>query len=109
MYMEASDQAEFIKTALGPTFQPAGIKTKIVIYDNNADRPDYPISILNDPDAKKYIDGSAFHLYGGSIDALSEVHNAHPDKNIYFTEQWEIGRASCRERVDQYDLITMRA
>lgn len=88
MYMEAKDQAEFTKTALGPTFQSAGIKTKIVIYDHNADRPDYPISILNDPDAKKYIDGSAFHLYGGSIDALSEVHNAHPDKNIYFTEQW---------------------
>jgi glucosylceramidase len=37
---------------------------------------------------KKYIDGSAFHLYGGKIEALSEVHKAHPDKNLYFTEQW---------------------
>ncbi|RZM07362.1 MAG: glucosylceramidase, partial [Pedobacter sp.] len=50
--------------------------------------PDYPISILDDPEAKKYIHGSAFHLYGGKIDALTEVHNAHPDKHIYFTEQW---------------------
>ncbi|HET9825132.1 MAG TPA: glycoside hydrolase family 30 beta sandwich domain-containing protein, partial [Chitinophagaceae bacterium] len=27
-----------------------------------------------------------FHLYGGEISALSTVHNAHPDKNVYFTE-----------------------
>jgi len=27
-------------------------------------------------------------LYGGDISALSTVHNAHPDKNLYFTEQW---------------------
>ncbi len=88
MYMEAKDQAEFIKTALGPIFKSSGIKTKIIIYDHNADRPDYPITILNDPEAKKYVDGSAFHLYGGKITALSQVHDAHPDKNLYFTEQW---------------------
>jgi glucosylceramidase len=88
LLMLAKDQAEFIKSALGPAFQKAGIKTKIIIYDHNADRPDYPISILNDPEAKKYIDGSAFHLYGGVIENVSQVHEAHPDKNLYFTEQW---------------------
>ena len=61
---------------------------KIVIYDHNADRPDYPITVLEDSLAYPYIDGSAFHLYGGKIEALSEVHQAFPDKNIYFTEQW---------------------
>ncbi|MDG2280740.1 MAG: glycoside hydrolase family 30 beta sandwich domain-containing protein, partial [Flavicella sp.] len=60
----------------------------IIIYDHNADRTDYPISILNDQEANQYIDGSAFHLYGGSINDLSKVHVAHPDKNLYFTEQW---------------------
>jgi len=88
MYMEAADQAIFIKNSLGPAFEAAGIETKIIIYDHNADRTEYPISILNDSDAKKYIDGSAFHLYGGKIEDLSLVHNTHPDKNIYFTEQW---------------------
>nr|WP_245857028.1 hypothetical protein [Lutibacter flavus] len=44
--------------------------------------------MLNDLDAKKYIDGSAFHLYGGNINDLTKVHTAHPDKNLYFTEQW---------------------
>jgi glucosylceramidase len=76
-----------VKNNLGPAFEGAGIRTKILIYDHNADRPDYPITILDDPKAAKYIDGSAFHLYGGKIEALSDVHNAHPEKNIYFTEQ----------------------
>lgn len=88
LLMLAKDQATFVKNNLGPAFKAANIDTKIIIYDHNADKPDYPISILNDPEAKKYIDGSAFHLYGGQIEALSEVHNAHPDKNLYFTEQW---------------------
>lgn len=90
LLMLAEEQADFVKNHLGPAFKRAGLDTKIVIYDHNADRPDYPISILNDPEAKKYIDGSAFHLYGGKIDALTTVHLAHPDKNIYFTEQMVI-------------------
>lgn len=88
LLMLEDQQATFIKNSLGPLFAAHDIDTKIIIYDHNADRPDYPISILNDPEAAKYIDGSAFHLYGGTIDALSEVHNAHPSKNLYFTEQW---------------------
>ncbi len=88
LLMLAPDQGEFVRDHLGPAFQQAGVKTKIIIYDHNADKPEYPISILDDPGAKKYIDGSAFHLYGGKIEALSKVHEAHPDKNLYFTEQW---------------------
>jgi glucosylceramidase len=88
MVMLANEQADFIKNHLGPAFEAARVTTKIIIYDHNADKPDYPISILNDPQAKKYIDGSAFHLYGGDISALTTVHNAHPDKGLYFTEQW---------------------
>ncbi|MDJ1499190.1 glycoside hydrolase family 30 protein [Xanthocytophaga agilis] len=86
--MTAPEQATFVKKHLGPAFEAAAIKTKIQIFDHNCDHPNYPISILNDSEAKKYIDGSAFHLYLGSISALTEVHNAHPDKNVYFTEQW---------------------
>jgi glucosylceramidase len=36
------------------------------------------MDILKDPEARKYVDGSAFHLYGGKIEALTEVHNAYP-------------------------------
>ena len=88
MYMTAADQADFIRKSLGPAFSDAGIKTKIIVYDHNADRIDYPLQILNNPEAAKYVDGSAFHLYGGTIEELSKVHNAFPAKNLYFTEQW---------------------
>lgn len=88
MEMSASEQLAFVKNNLGPAFEKANIATKIVIYDHNCDKPEYPLEILNDADAKKYVDGTAFHLYGGDISALSTVHNAHPDKALYFTEQW---------------------
>ena len=88
LLMLADQQARFIGQHLGPAFRQAGIQTKIVIYDHNADRPDYPISVLSDPKANPFIDGAAFHLYGGQIEALSEVHRAFPDKHLYFTEQW---------------------
>ncbi|PPK86419.1 glucosylceramidase [Neolewinella xylanilytica] len=88
LLMLPEDQAEFVGKHLGPAFAEAGIDTRIVIYDHNADRPDYPLTILKDSTARPYVDGSAFHLYGGSIDALTEVHRAFPDKHLYFTEQW---------------------
>ncbi|MEP7110308.1 MAG: glycoside hydrolase family 30 beta sandwich domain-containing protein [Ferruginibacter sp.] len=88
MLMTAIQQAEFIKTNLGPAFQSAGIHTKIIVYDHNCDRADYPLAILNDAAANPFVDGSAFHLYGGDISALSAVHNAFPGKHVYFTEQY---------------------
>jgi glucosylceramidase len=88
MFMPAEDQALFIGSHLGPVFKAAGLATKIICYDHNADRPDYPISVLNDPRARPFMDGSAFHLYAGRIEALSRVHDAYPDKHLYFTEQW---------------------
>ncbi|HEY0432439.1 MAG TPA: glycoside hydrolase family 30 beta sandwich domain-containing protein [Chitinophagaceae bacterium] len=88
MVMQADDEKEFVRDHLGPALRSAGLKTKIIVYDHNCDRPDYPITIMNDSVAKSFVAGSAFHLYGGEISALSTVHNAHPDRDIYFTEQW---------------------
>jgi glucosylceramidase len=86
MEMQPGDQANFIKNHLGPKFQAAGISTKIIIYDHNWDNTNYAISILNDGAAKQFIDGSAFHGYGGDVTAMSTVHAAHPDRSLYFTE-----------------------
>jgi glucosylceramidase len=88
MVMQVSEEANFIKNNLGPQLQSAGLATKIICYDHNADRPDYPEAVLADAGANPYVDGSAFHLYAGNISALGDVHNAYPNKNIYFTEQW---------------------
>jgi glucosylceramidase len=91
LVMTAPEQNEFIRDHLGPAFQKNSIATKIILFDHNADHPEYPISILDDAKTKPFVDGSAFHLYLGAVEALSRVHYAHPDKNLYFTEQWTSG------------------
>lgn len=88
MVVTALQEAEFVKTNLGPAFQAAGLTTKIIVWDHNCDVPDYPLTILNDAAANAFVNGSAFHLYAGDISALSTVHNAYPNKHIYFTEEY---------------------
>ena len=91
MLMTAEEQMIFIRDHLGPAFQQSNIKTKIVLFDHNCDNPEYPISILDDSVTRKFVDGSAFHMYLGEISAMGKTHEAHPDKNLYFTEQWTSG------------------
>jgi glucosylceramidase len=98
--MSATEEADFIKNHLGPAFQAARIDTKIVLYDHNCDVPQYAISILADPQAARYVDGSGFHLYGGQIEAMSQVHDAYPRKNLYFTEQMVTGSVESRPTVN---------
>lgn len=86
MEMQPAEQAAFIKSHLGPKFASSGINTQIIIYDHNWDNTDYAISILNDPEAAAFISGSAFHAYAGNVSAMTAVHLAHPDKDLYFTE-----------------------
>ncbi len=92
LYMTWQEQAEFIKTALGPKFNAAGIQSKIMVFDHNynydnvADQKSYPLKIYGIPDASKYVDGAAFHAYGGDKSELMNVHKAAPGKNLYFTE-----------------------
>ena len=94
MLMNAVEQNTFIKDHLGPAFKKQGIQTEIVIWDHNADNPNYPIQILNDSLTRSFISASAFHLYLGHESALSKLHQAHPDKKIYFTEQWTGAKGS---------------
>jgi glucosylceramidase len=67
LYMTWQEQAQFIKTALGPAFESAGIHTKIMVFDHNynydniSDQHSYPVKIYGIPDAAKYVDGAAYH------------------------------------------------
>ena len=97
MLMSAEEQTEFLRDYLGPQLKAAKLKTEIVLFDHNADHPNYPIAILNDAKARSYASATAFHLYLGKEEALSEVHKAYPDKKIYFTEQWTGAKGSYDE------------
>lgn len=86
-YMTWEQQRNFIKNHLGPAFEAASLDTKIWIYDHNFDVTDFVTNIYKDKEASKYVEGSAWHAYGGSSSALATVYKADPSKSIYFTEQ----------------------
>jgi glucosylceramidase len=44
-------------------------------------------TVLNDPEAAKYVWGTGFHWYNGDhFDAVQQVHDEFPDKELIFTE-----------------------
>jgi glucosylceramidase len=86
MSMSADEQKTFVRNNLGPVLTNANTGTGIIIYDHNWDNTQYAISILNDPVARQFVIGTAFHAYAGNVSAMSTVRNAHPDKGLYFTE-----------------------
>lgn len=87
MKMLWNEQNVIIRDYLGPKFRQNDIDTKIIIWDHNFDMAYYPMNILNDPVTRQYVDGTGWHGYGGTATAIDQVQQAHPDKNVYFTEQ----------------------
>ena len=86
--------------AVGPALRAAGLRTRILAYDHNwATHPgdiattppgedpetDYPYEVLDSP-AAKWVAGTAYHCYFGDPSAQTALHDAHPDKGIWFTE-----------------------
>lgn len=87
MKMPQDAQFRFVENHLGPTLQAAGFgHVKILCYDHNCDNMAYPIYVAK----SQYVSGSAFHLYGGNISALTTVHE-RTKKDVYFTEQYTGG------------------
>jgi glucosylceramidase len=87
MSMSAEEQAKFIGQYLGPAFEDNEINTNIISYDHNWEGAlDYITTMFQHEGAKKYTEGTAFHCYEGTPDAMTQVHTNFPDKHIYFTE-----------------------
>ncbi len=93
MGMSATEQRDFIKNYMGPTLASAKLKAKLLIYDHNWDNPDYPETILADPQAAAYVAGVAWHCYAGSNTEQLTVHNDYPKMDTWETEcsggQWK--------------------
>ena len=98
----AEQQRDFIRDHLGPLFRARQIKTSIWAFDHNFNNPGFPATILRDPQAAQYVDGSAFHLYEGKPAAMSTLHGEFPDKPIYFTEGSVYGAAGAAEIISYF-------
>lgn len=82
----APEMLALIRDHLGPVFERELPGTEIWCWDHNWNEPEFPTTILSDPTAYNYVDGTAFHLYEGKPEAQTELRNAFPEKPIYFTE-----------------------
>lgn len=86
MLMSTFQQSSFIGDHLGPMLAGSGIETGILAYDHNWDEWNYPLVVMNDPEADPFIVGAAFHGYAGVVENQSLLQGFRPDKGIYFTE-----------------------
>jgi glucosylceramidase len=92
MRLTPEQRAELIGSHVGPLFQHSGVTARILDWDHNWDEPASPLAVLEDSSARKYVNGVAWHCYAGDVAAQTPVHDAYPEKDVYFTEcsggQW---------------------
>lgn len=97
----AEEERDFIKNFLGPTLHKAGMADKkLIAWDHNRDLIYQRAStVLDDPEAAKYVWGIGYHWYedwtggGNTYENVKRVAEAFPDKNLIFTE-------GCKDKFD---------
>jgi len=90
----AKEERDFLKNYLGPTLESEGLGDKrIIVWDHNRDLiTNRANTILDDPEASKYVWGVGFHWYEtwtGSepkFENLGRIKESYPDKELIFTE-----------------------
>ncbi|MDR1755961.1 MAG: glycosyl hydrolase [Culturomica sp.] len=85
----AEEERDFIKNYLGPTIARSAHKDlKLIAWDHNRDLIYHRAhTIMNDPEAARYVWGFGFHWYGQALfDNLKLVKESYPEKELLFTE-----------------------
>ena len=85
-YWQGEEQRDFFRDHLGPLFREHDVATELWCWDHNWNNIEFPRTILRDDEAAQHVDGVAFHLYEGRVEAQSELHEEFPQTPIYFTE-----------------------
>lgn len=88
MRMDAATQTALLRDRVLPAFAANGLTTKLLIYDHNWDRPDYPEAVFADATlrASPQIAGTAWHGYGGTPGVMEDLASRYSDKGNYVTE-----------------------
>ena len=104
MQMLPMEQAAFFGNALGPALAAAHLTPKVMAYDHNWDRPDYPEIVLKDPKAGALAAGTAWHHYGGDPSVMTRNHEEFPQKDQWVTESsggtWQKGNIFAEEAAE---------
>jgi O-glycosyl hydrolase len=88
MDMGADVQTLVLRDHVLPALAAHQIKTKVLVYDHNWDRSDYPDTVLSDSTLRNssQIAGTAWHGYGGTPGAMLALAGKYPGKGNYQTE-----------------------
>ena len=88
MSMDAATQLTVLRDYVLPALAASNITAKVLIYDHNWDRPDYPDAILSDATVlgSSRVAGIAWHGYGGTPGVMTILANKYPTKGDYLTE-----------------------
>jgi glucosylceramidase len=101
MKVEAAEQAAFFGEALAPALAAAKLHPKVMAYDHNWDRPDYPETVLKDAKAGVLVAGTAWHHYAGDPAVMTKNHEEFPQKDQWVTESsggtWQKGNVLAEE------------
>lgn len=113
MNMEAVDQAQIVAQYLEPALEKAGLGKgkgpKILAYDHNWDRPDYPTTFYENTRAAAAAAGVAWHHYEGNPEAMTAFHEKHPTIDQWVTESsggtWQTGNVFVDEATELIDVM----
>jgi glucosylceramidase len=101
MLMDTGHQINFLNNYLAPALTAAGIKTKVLVYDHNWDRADYPTTLLANATVRANVAGVAWHHYAGNPPVMSTLHDLHPELEAWETEAsggtWQSGNILLQE------------
>ena len=115
----AEEERDFIRNYLGPALKSKNLlDKKLIIWDHNRDiMVERARTVLNDPEAAKYVWGTGFHWYNGDhFDAVQQVHDEFPDKELIFTEgcqengphigSWDLGERYATSIINDLNRLT---
>jgi glucosylceramidase len=94
-----TDQQTALFQYVLPALSAASLSTKVLVYDHNWDRPDYPQNVLANQNLSQ-IAGVAWHGYAGTPGAMTVIQNMFPTVGTYETEHSGFTTNSDQTRLD---------
>ena len=86
MRLTPAQRAALVAQHVGPALARAAPGVQLLEWDHNWDQPGEPLAVLQDPAARRWIAGVAWHCYAGDVTAQDSVHRAFPRIATWFTE-----------------------
>jgi len=99
-----TDQMTAVYSYMLPALSAASLNTKVLVYDHNRDRPDYPENVLANHSLTQ-IAGVAWHGFGGTPGAMTPIRNMFPSIGAYETEHSGFVTNSDQSRLDFEEII----